>query len=325
MLRLPAKIAHMFPINSGTLTMLVPIAIALLAGLALQLGWRRRLALLLIPATLPTLYYWSTEPIGKFVDLVYMIIAGVSFLALVTGFGLGWLLRSSPLNARQSMAALVGIAAIPSTYFLLEQYVPASCLNQPLQVSIAGEVLHIPHEIQAGLGGSDVTTNTAQISFGRRQQKRSFARICRLSGNGSRTIEVDVVRLSPVTSHLGMASVCDGPEPPNWCSGYSPEPYRYIGQIAIAPESEPFGGLYLWENGRPDRVARSGNLTIGSVCQLPIEGSRTQCFSWQPFGNGSRLTVSTNNLDPTFDGMAAQDALEMTEQTRDTILSIVGQ
>jgi len=119
-----------------------------------------------------------------------------------------------------------------------------------------------------------------------------------------------------------MASTCKGDAPPSWCSVYSPEPYKYIGKIFISSASNLAFPKPCWGKGSL-RKERQGDLTEGSVRLLPDDDSVTQCWGWRPFGDEFRLTISTNNLDPIFDGMPAEEAREMLRQARDTTLAII--
>ncbi len=103
-------------------------------------------------------------------------------------------------------------------------------------------------------------------------------------------------------------------------------PYRHIGKILIAPESEPSFPMPYWREGGALEKERTGDLVEGSVCLLPDKDDPvTQCWMWQPFGSGYRISVSTNNLDPEFTAMPIEDARDMILKVRDMTLEIIKQ
>lgn len=310
----------MFPLNPSTVFHLVLIGIVLLSALALQFGWRWRIPLMLLAVVLPAGFLWSDPPTGQYAGLGYIIVAGAFVVALILGVIFGTALRFAPIQALTSVAALFFVAAAVTGFELRQQYVPSACLETPLQVRIAGIVLRLPPELQPRLENGNSVAH-----FGRIDRKSDFARFCRMSGNGARAIDMDIVWISPATNHKVITSACNVNAPPAWCSGYSSDPYRYIGKILIAPETNRAFPLSYWKEGGSLKKNRQGDLIQGSVCLLPNADHPTQCWTWQPLGDGSRLTVSTNNLDRTFDDKPIEEAREMIRQAREITLSIIKQ
>ncbi|MGK7652138.1 hypothetical protein ACSQ76_06900 [Roseovarius sp. B08] len=311
---------NLLPINSETVFHLALIGVALSGALAMQFGWLWRTVLLFLAVALTVGFLWSEAPTGQYVGLAYLIILGASAIALVLGVALGCVLRFAASGVLFSIAAIFFVAASATGFELYRQYVPNACLESPLQVRIAGKVLRIPPELRPRLENGDDIGH-----FGRIDRKLDFARFCSTSENGTHAIDMDTVWLTPASNHSAMSSACNAKEPPNWCDSYSPEPYRYIGKILFAPEATPGFPLPYWKEGGSLKKNRQGDLSFGSVCLLPDADTRTQCWIWQLFGDGSRLTVSTNNLDPTFDEMPIEVAREMIRQAREVTLSIVDQ
>jgi len=236
---------------------------------------------------------------------------------LVAGAGWGGILRLAGISPLKSVVVFAVAAVGTASFALWDQYVPSACLDASLQVRIAGKTLHLPPELQPRLDkGNEIGF------FDRINRKPDFAQFCRLSRNGERAIDIDTVWITPASSHKPMGLACSVDKPPNWCSSYSSEPYRRIGKILIAPETDHAIPLY-WKDGGSLKTYREGDLKQGSVCLLPDAFRRTECSTWQPYGEGSRLTVSTNNLDPAFDDMPIEDALGIIRQARDMTLKII--
>lgn len=312
--------SKLFPLNPSTVFQLVLIGVALSAALAVQCGWRWRITLVFIMVALPAAFLWSEAPTGQYAGLAYLIVLGGAAIALVVGVIFGRALRIATIGTMFTFAVIFFVAASAAGLQLYRQHVPESCSGSPIHVRIAGKNLRIPPEMRPRLKNGDDIGH-----FGSVDRKSDFARFCRISENGTRPIDMDIVGLTPASSHSAMTATCSGDEPPNWCSIYSPEPYRFIGNILIAPEAEPGFHLPYWKEGGSLKKDRQGDLNFGSVCLLPNADSPTQCWAWQPFGEGSRLTISTNNLDRTFDGMPIEQAREMIRQARKVALSIVDQ
>lgn len=312
--------SDLLPLSSTTVFHLALIGVALSGALTVQFGWRWRTVLLFLAVALPVGFLWSEAPTGQYAGLAYVIILGTSMIALVLGLTIGCVLRFAACGVLVSIAAILFVAASATAFELYRQYVPNACLESPLQVRIAGKILRVPPELRPRLeNGNDID------HFGRIDRKLDFARLCRMSENGTHAIDMDTVWLTPAANHSAMSSACNANEPPNWCDSYSPEPYRRIGKILFAPEATPGFPLPYWKEGGSLKKNRQGDLNFGSVCLLPDADTRTQCWIWQPFGDGSRLIVSTNNLDPAFDEMPIEVAREMITQAREVTLSIVDQ
>ena len=311
------RIPDLLPLNPATVFHLALIGVALSGALAVQFGWRWRTVLLFVAVALPVGFLWSEAPTGQYAGLAYVIVLGASALALVLGVALGCVLRFAASGVLVSIVAIFFVAASATGFELYRQYVPNACLESSLQVRIAGKILRIPSELRPRLENGDDIGH-----WGRMDRKLDSARFCRMSENGTHAIDMDTVWLTPASNHSAMSSACSANERPNWCDSYSPEPYRYIGKIFFAPEADPGFPLPYWKEGGSLKKNRQGDLNLGSVCLLPDAGTRTTCWIWQPFGDGSRLTVSTNNLDPAFDEMPIVVAREMLRQAREVTLSI---
>ena len=290
------------------------------SALALQFGWRLRTPLVLLAIALPAGFLWSVQPAGEHAGLGYIIFANATVAALILGFALGGAMRFVLPQALTSVALLIVAAAVLTGIELRQQYVPSACIKTPLQVRIAGTILSLPSELRPRLENGD-----SIFLFGRIDRKSDFAPLCRMSGNGVKTIDMDTVSINPASNHKAMTFACNANEPPVWCNSYSSEPYRYISNILIVPETYLGFPLPYWNEGGSLKKDRQGNLVQGSVCLLPDADSRTQCWIWKPFGDGSRLIVETNNLDQVFDEMPIEEAREMIRQALEIALTIIKQ
>lgn len=310
----------MFPLNPPTVLQLVLIGVVLSSALAFRFGWRWRIPLLVLAIALPTGLLWFDPPTGEYAGLGYLLTGGLSIIMLALGTGWGGVMRLVGIAPLKSVAVFSAAAAAAVSFTLWHQYVPNACLDASLQVRIAGRTLHLPPELQPRLeNGNNIG------HFGRIDSKSNFARFCRMSRNGERVIDMDTVWITPASNHKSMSPACSVDEPPGWCSSYSAEPYRHIGKVLIAPETDPALPFSYWREGGSLKKDREGDLSQGSVCLLPNNDIRTQCWTWQPFGEGSRLMISTNNLDRAFDDMPIELAREVIRQARDVVLNIVEQ
>ncbi len=308
----------MFPLNSPTVFSLVLAGVALFWALAFRFGWRVRALLILATLALPTGFLWLYPMTGQYAGLGYLIII-LSYLAMFAlGAGWGSVMRLAQVSQPISVLVPIVVAASYIGFALWNQYVPSSCGGKDLDVRIAGETLSLPPELQPRLEFGEAANH-----FGRMDRKSDFSKICRLSQNGTRAIDMDVVWITPSSNHAALTSVCDSNDKPDWCGSYSPNPYRHIGKVIIATNDELGIPRYYWKEGGSIKKERQGDLNQGSVCLLSDEGSKTQCWVWQPFGKGSWLTVSTSNLDPVFVDMPAEEARDMAFQTLETVLSII--
>lgn len=308
----------MFPLNPSTVFQLVLVGVALSSALALRFGWRWRILFLGAAIALPTGFLWSDPPTGQYAGLAYLFVIGPSIAMLLLGVVLGIGMRSGGVRPLTSIAVLLSLSIATTGAALWHQYVPSACLKTPLPVRIGGQILHIPAELQPRLeSGSSINF------FGRSDRKSHSARLCRLSRVGARVIEMDTVWITPAANHQMMTAACEDTPTPAWCGGYSSTPYRHISKVLIAPDSSHAFPLSYWEEGGSLKRDRMGDLTQGSVCLLPDAGVRTQCWIWQPFGDSSRLTVRTNNLDAEFNDMPIEDAREMLRLAREMTLAIV--
>lgn len=308
----------MLPLNDPTIFSLVLAGVALLSAVAFRFGWKVRAPLLLMALALPAVFLWSISPTGDHAGLGYVITIVPSIALLIVGAGWGSVMRLARVSLSISILIPVIVTSAYAGRALWNQYVPNACLGKPLQVRVAGETLSLPPELRPRLEkGRNISF------FGRLDRKSGYSRICRVSRNGAQEIDMDVVWINPRSNYPRLTSACEADEAPDWCGVYSPYPYRHIGKVIIAPDTElDFPSAY-WREGGSLRKVRQGDLTEGSVCLLFEDGGATQCWVWQPFGSGSRLTVSTSNLDPTFDAMSVEQAREMARQALETTLSII--
>lgn len=308
----------MLPLNDPTIFSLVLAGVALLSAVAFRFGWKVRAPLLLMALALPAVFLWSISPTGDHAGLGYVITIVPSIALLIVGAGWGSVMRLARVSLSISILIPVIVTSAYAGRALWNQYVPNACLGKPLQVRVAGETLSLPPELRPRLEkGRNISF------FGRLDRKSGYSRICRVSRNGAQEIDMDVVWINPRSNYPRLTSACEADEAPDWCGVYSPYPYRHIGKVIIAPDTElDFPSAY-WREGGSLRKVRQGDLTEGSVCLLFEDGGATQCWVWQPFGNGSRLTVSTSNLDPAFVGMPVQQARDMTRQALGIVLSII--
>jgi hypothetical protein len=234
----------MFPLNDPTIFSLVLAGVALLSAVAFRFGWKVRAPLLLMALALPAGFLWSISPTGEYAGLGYVLTIVPSIVLLLVGASWGSLMRL--VQVRQSVSVLVPvvIAGAYSGYVLWLQYVPRTCLETPLQVRAADEALNLPPELRPRLErGEDVNF------FGRLDRKSDFSRVCRISRNGTQAIDMDVVWITPASNYLRLISACEADDAPNWCSEFSPSPYRHIGKVLIAPDTETGFPMPYWREG----------------------------------------------------------------------------
>ena len=309
----------MFPLDPISIPILVMLGVFLLSAMAVQFGGLCRIASLLLAIFLPAALLWSDPPIGEFAGLVYIGTVGFSVGMMLLGFILGRALQLAGLATLVSVAVLFITSSAIAGFELWRQYVPNACLENAIEVRVAGKTLHLPHELQPRL-----QIGASIYDIGRMDSKHSYARLCRMSHNGSKAVAMDAVSIYPMVSHEVMTAACKAHEPPTWCTSYNDMPYRHISRILIAPEAKGHGfPLPYWRPGGALNKDRQGDLISGSICLLPP--SVTSCWTWNPFGEGSRLIVSTNNLDKIFIDMSAEEAREMISSARDMTLATISQ
>lgn len=308
----------MLPLNSPTVLFIAIASVALISALAFRFDWRVRAALILASLAPPLVFLWLYPMTGDHAGLGYLIVILYYIAAFALGAGWGSVMRLVQASQLTSVAVPVIVAASFVGHALWAQYVLNSCVENDLSVLIAEEVLQLPPELRPSL-----ESGSAVDFFGRLDRKSDFSKICKLSRNGKRAIEMDVVWITPASNHATLTSLCKSDDKPEWCSHYSSYPYRHIGKVLFASEDTPGFSKPYWKEGGSLKKERTGDLNKGSVCLLPDDGVRTQCWVWQPFGKGARLTVSTNNLDPIFVDMPVDEARNMVLQALNTTLSIV--
>ena len=308
----------MLPLNSPTVLFIALASVALISALAFRFDWRVRAALILTSVAPPIAFLWFYPMTGEYAGLGYLIVILYYIAAFVLGAGWGSVMRLVQASQLTSVAVPVVLTASFIGHALWAQYVPNRCRENDLKVRIAEEILQLPPELRPRLErGSTVNL------FGRLDNKSGFSKICKLSQNGKRTIDIDVVWITPASNHAALTSLCKSDDKAEWCNHYSSNPYRHMGKVLFASEDTLGFSKPYWKEGGSLKKERKGDLNKGSVCLLPDEGVRTQCWVWQPFGKGARLTVSTNSLDPVFIDMPVGEARSMALQTLETTLSIV--
>jgi hypothetical protein len=320
----------MFPIDWLAYACLSLIGIFLSSALALYFGWRWRIPLLLVAVGIPAVWLWPDflaatgippawlgpyPPTGEYAMLGYVIVIGLSVIAMILGAACGGVSRLKRVASSKFIPVLGFVSGVSAAFVLWYQYVPSGCLGTSLQVRIGGSVLHLPPEMQPRIGRGDSTD-----FFGRTDHKFGYARLCRKGRNGTRAVDVDTVRITPATNHDEMTAACKSRVPPAWCKFYSADPYRHIGRISIGPASELGFPKPYWQKGGSLRLDPQGDLIQGSVC---LGSGVTQCWAWEPLGPDFRLIVSTNNLDKTFSNVPVAEAREMIVKARDTTLAII--
>lgn len=313
----------MFPLDQPTAYYLIQIGVLLFSSLAMQFGMRWGLLLLIVALAVPAGSLWYDPPSGEYAGLGYILKVIVSLVALAMGAFLGLAVRTACKASLTSVAVLFIINGALASLILWNQYIPSACLETPLQVQIAGRVMHLPSEMRPIIERGKSTG-----FFGRADRKSDSSWLCRKGRNGSKIIDVDTVSINPVSSHKTITQACKSDEPPTWCNSYSPEPFRRIGEIRIAPVTDRAFPMSYWTTPSGSlKKDRQGDLTRGSVCLSPDpkHGPLTQCWIWQPFGDGARLTVSTYNLDPIFNDMPIEEAREMIRNVRKMALEIITQ
>ncbi len=311
----------MLPITPPTVFYLVLIGVALFSALAVapQLRSQWRISWSLLATSLPAGLLLFDPPTGQYAGLGYLFVIVPSLVAALIGAICGGIMRFVTSEPSRSAAVLGISASVLAGAVLWGQYVPSSCQERGLEVRIAGTTLRVPPEMQPRVENGD------KISFfGWIDRKYSYARLCRMSQNGTRALDMDTVWITPATSHDEMTAACERDEPPAWCNGYLSEPYRRMVKVIIEPFSTPIEPTPYWPDGGSLKTDRQGDLTQGSICLLPNDDIVTQCWTWAPFGDGSRLTVSTNNGDKIFAGMPVEQAREMVTKARDITLAIIG-
>jgi hypothetical protein len=307
----------MFPINHPTPFFITLTGVLLASALAGRLNWTWRIPLLAIALGLPALLLWFDPPTGEYAGLAYLIVIVPSAVLLLAGAGCGYAARQDHVAALKFVVVTVAGAGAFAGFLLWKQYVPPSCLQAPLQVRVADTVLTIPSELRPG-----IRYGSRFDSFGWPDDKSSTARLCRKGDNGMRVFEAETVSIATAANYDEITAACSRAEPPAWCDVYSPDAYRHVVEIRIAPESDQGFPHPYWDGNYPNKD-RQGDLTEGSVCLVPGDGIETQCLSWMPFGNGYRLTVGTYSADKTFTDMPAEEARDIMIKASEMMLRMI--
>lgn len=290
----------MFPLNSPSIFQLVLIGVAMSSSLAVLSDWRARIAFLLLAVALPYSFLMTQLPEGEYAFLGYLIVVGPAFIAFVVGGGIAsiafWL-GAAPRMAI-SVVLCTGLAGV--SFVLWHQYVPDACKDATLQVRISGETLHLPAEMQPRLDWGE----EAGI-FGNFDRKVDFAKFCRMSRNGARPIDIDAIRINLNKIQESMIDSCRAGRSDDWCQLYTSDLNRQGLRLNIAPESQlPFLSYY-WEEESSIEKVRKGDLQEGWVCHLNADNHARQCWSWQPFGDGARMTLSWDSFVRVTDNASA--------------------
>jgi len=302
----------MFPIHVPNVFFLVLTGVALLSALAFSFGWKVRIPLLILALALLS-WFWSTLPTsGDHYGLKYPLVLLPSAATFFVGAVWGLFMKKRSFWV--SVFVPVIFAGAYAGHVLWRQYLPEACLGKSLQVRVANEVMSFPPEVR-----SSFETNGAIYAFGSMEHKTSYAQLCRMSSNATQTIDVEALTIWPAAGFSRLTTACEAEDPPDWCGNYSEFPYRHMREVRIS--SRLGRPEYYWDSSIANE--RLGSLTEGSICLLPEDGRRTQCWVWQPFGDGLTLAIRTNNLDQIFDDMPVEQARNMTIEALITTLSIV--
>jgi hypothetical protein len=313
----------MFPISQPAEFYLIQITVLLISALAMQFGWRRGLALVVIAVAIPTGHLWINPPTGQYAGLGYFIRVIAPLSAMVGGIGLGWVVRRICKSLLFSITVLFAIYGALAGSMLWNQYIPNACLKAPLLVQISGRVLHLPVEMRPVVKKGEKTG-----FFGRADRRSEGGWLCREGRNGTKIIDVDTVSISPVSSQNTMTAACVSNKPPKWCDRYSPKTFSTISGFKIGPASEHTFPMPYWTTPNGSLLKDlQGDLIKGSVCLTPNpkHETLTQCWIWEPFGDGTMLTVRTHNVDPIFKNMPIGEAREMIRKLREMVLAIIVQ
>ncbi len=131
----------MFPLNDGTILMLLLAGSAMVFALSLQARARAvRGGLVLIAAALPWTFLWQFPPVSEFAGLIYLILGGGMIMALLVGGVLGVCVKGMP--GAWGVGVILGLTAIFAGVEFWRQYVPETC--EGMSVAIGGEVLALP-------------------------------------------------------------------------------------------------------------------------------------------------------------------------------------
>lgn len=185
----------MFPIGDVTEFDLIVAFVACIA--ALSTGYWR---LIVVGVSVPVTYFGLLSHIGS--DELGLGVASYLILlaaALFGGLAWGWLVRYFCKNYRflaSGLAMLPGVAF--AAFAIGQQYVPTECRNNGALISIANHTVKIPkpdgywnyrkrsRSLKEYRWNKDEEWNTV---------KHRMAAFCRLTGNGTNSIEVKLVRI----------------------------------------------------------------------------------------------------------------------------------
>ncbi len=279
-----------------------------------------RLPLIVLAAALPVGLLWSDPPTGQYAGLGIVLVLAISLAVSIAAAMLASIPKYLGVPPMLLAGLFVATAGGLSSVALWKQYIPADCIGKSIQVRVAGEILDLPPEMEPLLA-----KETMAKFFGRAEKKADHALFCRMSQNGTRPVDVNVVSITPSSNEEAMTSACATNDAPTWCEMYAVEPYRHISNVLIAPATRyPVPESY-WRGGGSLDIVRHGTLEQGWLCLIETNGRKTDCREWRPFGSGSLLTVSTGNSDPILNDMPVEEALEMVRKARNTFLAMVQQ
>lgn len=163
----------MFPIGPRTLFELSLIAIFLFTALAVRADVRWRIPLLLIAVGLPAAFLWPLSPTDQYAGLAYLVVIVPSFIAMTLGAICGSFSRRFNVAPMINVFTMVSIAGVLGGLVLWNQYLPSVCLEEPLQVRIAGNVLYLPPDM-----GPRLEIGDSIDFFGRTDRKTDHAKLC---------------------------------------------------------------------------------------------------------------------------------------------------
>jgi hypothetical protein len=310
----------MFPLGEPTTFPLILLAIALFSALAFAIFKPQRLMFLSVALVIPVVWMWLTPPVGNHAGLVFLVTIISSITALLVGAVIGIAVYSTGIPSLKSTPILIFIAGSIAGYTLWIQFVPHACFEKPLQVRIAGKTLSIPAEMQTYF-----TKDGYKFHFGRAENKTQSAQICKMTQNGTQAIDIDALWIEPAKSYKTMSHACNDETNPVWCKNYHPKPYRYLDKISIKPIVNSARELSRWTKDKTPTTDPQGDSNTGSFCYILSQGKRTECRAWQPFGEGFRLMLETNHLDPVFMDATLKTTRKIMHQAGEMTLTILEQ
>ena len=313
----------MFPLSVMTIYWFAGGLSAVAFAFAAMSPLRRGLLIALFAPLPPILFIMSQfrgEPsLSDQYAWVAIIAGGIMMLAaFVTGGCLGIVGRF--LGKRRGVWLVVALAVGGVAFELGRQYVPASCLERALPLIVMGQRVDVPPILRPRIEWGD-----EGAFFNRVDRKHGTARVCRMTRNATRPVEVDVVWFVPSGRHEAIADFCAANPDERLCGHFDAEAWSGVNEAKIEPTSFRNGHYDVWADNSDEQRWLSGDREEGALCLIgPDTTDMTQCFLWQPFGRDGRLTVHSQNfLQDRFRGASVEDVLPFVERVRDDILGMI--